>query len=80
VALSADTCPGTLGRICPGGQATMAQFLPVPANDKVVMVYGFVQSRKTRIWQMSDKLSVKIKLSRLRAKIVTSLLPIPALL
>ena len=28
---------------------------------------------------MSDKLNVKIKLSRWRAKIVTSLLPIPAL-
>jgi hypothetical protein len=33
VAPSADTSPGTLGRICPGGQATMAQFLPVPAKD-----------------------------------------------
>ena len=31
-------------------------------------------------WQMSEKLIVMIKLSRWRAKIVTSLLPIPALL
>jgi len=38
VAPSADTCPGTLGRICPGGQATMAHFLQVPANDKVVTI------------------------------------------
>jgi hypothetical protein len=56
----------------------MAQFLPVPANDNVVTDSGFVQSRKKRIWQMIDKLSVKIKLSRLRAKIVTSLLPQPS--
>jgi len=54
VAPSAVTCPGTLGRISPGGQATMAQFLPVPAKDKVVMINGFVQSRETRIWQMSE--------------------------
>jgi hypothetical protein len=30
----------------PGGQATMAQFLQVPANDKIVSVAGFVESRK----------------------------------
>jgi len=71
-------CPGTLGRISPGGQATMAQFLPVPANDKVVNVAGFVQSRKSMIWQMNDKFCVMIKLSRWRAKIVTSLLPQPS--
>jgi hypothetical protein len=41
-------------QIFPGGQATMAQFLPVPANDKVVSVNGFVQSRKARILQMSE--------------------------
>jgi hypothetical protein len=29
----------------PGGQATMAQFLQIPAKDKVVSVAGFVQSR-----------------------------------
>jgi len=59
----------------PGGQATMAQFLQVPAKDKVVSVTGFVQSRIKRIWQMSEELIVMIKLSRWRAKIVTSLLP-----
>jgi hypothetical protein len=58
----------------------MAQFLPVPANDKIVSVDGFVQSRKTPIWQMSEKFCVTKKLSRWRAKIVTSLLPTPALL
>jgi len=78
VAPSAVTCPGTLGRISPGGQATMAHFLPVPANDKVVTVNGFVQSRKKRIWQISDKFCVIIKLSRWRAKNVTSLLPQPS--
>ena len=30
---------------CPGGQATMAQFLPVPATDRFVSVAGTVQSR-----------------------------------
>jgi hypothetical protein len=45
VAQPADTCPGTLGRNCPGGLATMAQFLQVPAKDKIVSVAGFVQSR-----------------------------------
>jgi hypothetical protein len=80
VAPSAAKGPGTLGRICPGGQATMAQFLPVPANDKVVSVHGFVLSRKTLIWQITDKFCVTVKLSRWRAKIVTSLLPAPALL
>jgi len=30
---------------CPGGQATMAQFLQVPATDGFVSVAGFVQSR-----------------------------------
>jgi len=78
VAPSAVTCPGTLGRISPGGQATMAHFLQVPANDKAVMVNGFVQSRKTRIWQMIEKFCVKIKLSRWGAKNVTSLLPQPS--
>ena len=58
----------------------MAQFLPVPANDKVVSVAGFIQSRKTRSWKMSEKLSVTIKLSRYGAKIVTSLLPQPSVL
>jgi len=38
----------------------MAQFLPVPAKDKVVTDAGFVQRRKTRIWQMNEKLSVTI--------------------
>jgi len=80
VAPSAVTCPGALGRICPGGQATMAQFLPVPANDLTVTAAGFVQSRKSWIWKMSDKFCVIKKLSRWRAKIVTSLLPTPALL
>jgi hypothetical protein len=31
-------------------QASMAQFLPVPANDKVVTVHGIVQSRKSRYY------------------------------
>jgi hypothetical protein len=29
----------------PGGQATMPQFLPVPAKDETVSVAGFVKSR-----------------------------------
>jgi hypothetical protein len=58
----------------------MAHFLPVPANDKVVSVNGFVQSRETRIWQISEKFGVTIKLSRWRAKNVTSLLPQPSVL
>jgi hypothetical protein len=33
VAQPADTSPGTLGSKLSGGQATMAQFLPVTAND-----------------------------------------------
>jgi hypothetical protein len=74
----AVTCPGALGRISPGGQATMAEFLPIPANDKVVPVYGFVQSRKKRIWQISDKFCVTMKLLRWRAENVTSLLPQPS--
>jgi len=32
-------------QICPGGQAAMAQFLQIPAKDKVIPVAGFVQSR-----------------------------------
>ena len=70
--------PGTLGRISPGRQATMAHFLPVPANDKIVTVNGFVQSRKKRIWQIINKFCITIKLSRWRAKNVTSLLPQPS--
>jgi len=35
VALFAVTRPGTLGSICPGGQATMAQFLQIPAQDNL---------------------------------------------
>jgi hypothetical protein len=51
MAQPADTSPGTLGGICPGGQATMVQFLPPdsyrdPAKDKFVTVNGFVQRRK----------------------------------
>ena len=42
---STDTSPGTLGRICPGGQADMAHFLQVPAKDLLVSIEGFVQSR-----------------------------------
>ena len=38
-------CPDALVGICPGGQDTMAQFLQVPAKEKVVSVVGFVQSR-----------------------------------
>jgi len=39
------TGPGTLAGICPGGEEGMAQFLQVPAKDKIVSVAGFVQSR-----------------------------------
>jgi hypothetical protein len=35
---------------------------------------------KSRLWQMSENLFVKMKLSRWRAKIVTSLLPQPSVL
>jgi hypothetical protein len=36
----------------------------MPANDKVVSVAGFVQSRRSQIWQMRERLFVTIKLSR----------------
>ena len=39
------TSPGTSAENCPGGEEGMAQFLPVPATDKIVSVAGFVQSR-----------------------------------
>ena len=39
------TDPGTLAGICPGGEEGMAQFLPIPAKDKIVSVAVFVQSR-----------------------------------
>jgi len=43
------TCPGSLAGICPGGEEGMAQFLQVPAKDKIVSVAGFVQSRNNGI-------------------------------
>ena len=47
-AQSTGTSPGTLGSICPGGQAAMAHFLPVPAKDLPVSVAEFVQSRNNK--------------------------------
>jgi radical SAM superfamily enzyme YgiQ (UPF0313 family) len=58
----------------------MAQFLQVPAKDKVVSVLQICPEPKSRIWKMSEKLIVMKKLSRWRAKIVTSLLPQPSVL
>ena len=46
----------------------MAQFLQIPANDKVVSVAGFVQSRKSRIWQMSEKLLCHDKIVKVASK------------
>jgi hypothetical protein len=40
------TCPGALAEKLSRWQDTMAQFLPVPAKNKVVSGAGFVQSRK----------------------------------
>jgi len=56
----------------------MAQFLPVPAKDKIVPVagpdsYRDVQSRKSRFMIKVRNVCFTIKLSRWRAKIVTSL-------
>ena len=43
------TSPGALGRICPGGQAAMAQFLQIPAKDKIVSVARICPEPKSRI-------------------------------
>jgi hypothetical protein len=45
VAPSADVSCNTLAGKLSRRQATMAQFLQVPAKDKFVSVAGFVQSR-----------------------------------
>jgi hypothetical protein len=80
VAPSADTSPGTLAEKCPGGQATMAQFLQVPAKDKFVSVAGFVQSRNHGFGKWTISSCFTMTLSKWRAKIVTSLLPQPSVL
>jgi hypothetical protein len=68
---------------CPGGQATMAQFLPVPAKESAVSVegpdsYRDVQSRFYEAGKRTISFVSRYKLSWCRAKIVTSFLLIPA--
>jgi hypothetical protein len=49
-------------------------------HQSIPWLHSAQEVQKSRIWKMSDKFCVTIKLSRWRAKIVTSLLPTPALL
>jgi len=51
-----------------------------PGDRQICLGCRICPEPKSRIWQMSDKLFVKIKLSRWLAKIVTSLLPQPSVL
>jgi len=51
-----------------------------PGDRRICLGCGICSEPKSRICQMSDKLSFTIKLSRWRAKIVTSLLPQPSVL
>jgi hypothetical protein len=46
VAQPADVSCNTLADKLSRRQATMAQFLQVPAKDNLSLYYGFVQSRK----------------------------------
>jgi len=46
VAQPADVSSDTLAEKLSGRQATMAQFLQIPAKDNLSLDYGFVQSRK----------------------------------
>ena len=55
----------------------MAQFLQIPANDKIVQVQELSRAGFRKLLK-GDKCGVMIKLSRCDAKIVTSFLLIPA--
>jgi len=43
------TYPGSLAGICPGGEEGMAQFLQVPAKDKIVSVTEICPEPTSRI-------------------------------
>jgi hypothetical protein len=43
------TCPGSLAGICPGGEEGMAQFLQVPAKDKIVSAKRICPEPESRI-------------------------------